>query len=158
MTPQTLLKAGVAAFSLSTPAVGLTAPNASWFVGDWTCAAREGGESFRWRVSNDMPGGWLVGHAEENGEPTSIDVWAYDDSGELGIRLQFSSRGAIIELDSAIAGDDQLELRGEARFRDGRVVPLRERINFLNPDRFAAVWEADEGSGFEVVVDEICEK
>jgi hypothetical protein len=35
---------------------------------------------------------------------------------------------------------------------------LRERIAFVADHHFDAMWEADEGSGWRIVVDETCRK
>lgn len=133
-------------------------PLATTFLGTWTCTPRLGGESFQWRVTNDLQGDWLTGEGIEQGRKTSLDVWAFSPDGQLHTRRQFSPKGALIELDVASRSDNRLQLEGTVRQRDGRSIAVRETIVFVVPQRFDAVWEARDGEAWSIVVDETCQK
>jgi hypothetical protein len=105
-----------------------------------------------------MAGGWLTGEGIEQGRRLSLDVWAYDNQGRLQTRRQFTPTGAVITMDVTERGAEHLRLEGMLTHRDGRSLRLRERIAFVADHHFDAMWEADEGSGWRIVVDETCRK
>jgi hypothetical protein len=108
-------------------------------------------------VARDLAGPWLTGVGIEGGRKLSLDVWAVDPQGRLGLRRQFTERGAVIEMRPSEAADGML-LEGEMRQRDGTEVKLRERVTPMGDESFAAIWEVAEGAGWKIVVDETCER
>ena len=133
-------------------------PEAAWFVGEWACAARDGSGRFTWRVEKRLAGRWLTGEGVEGGQVASLDVWAYDDAGRLGVRRQFSPRNFYLELEVAGVGDMALDLEGRVRRGRAGDAPVRESIRFTSRDSFDAVWQVHQDGAWATVVDEVCRR
>ena len=131
-------------------------PLAGSLLGHWICAPKDGSESFSWIVSEKLPGGWLVGEGVEDGELTSLETWAFNASGQLMERRQFSPAGAFIHLSVVERSSRTIRSSGRRTSRDGEVVAVRHRLHVLDTQHFEATWEANDGSGWRIVADEIC--
>ncbi len=138
------------------PLPSLAEPLAQSLIGKWTCQPKEGGAAFTWIVTDELPGGWLIGEGYEDNSLNSVETWSFNSEGQLMERRQFSSRGAFIQLSVVERGDETLFSSGEAILRDGGSVPVRHSLSIINANQLEAIWEADEGSGWIVVADEIC--
>ncbi|MEM9011409.1 MAG: hypothetical protein AAGE18_09285 [Pseudomonadota bacterium] len=130
-------------------------PPPAFLVGTWTCLPKAGGPSFAWVVTEELPGGWLVGRGYESGVLTSLETWAHDD-GQLHDRRQFSPRGAYIELHVIARTEDTLLSQGRATERDGTTVRLQHRLTRIGDAAFEAVWQVGDGGGWRPVADEVC--
>lgn len=148
-----LIAAGWSLFAMSVAAE----PLASTLVGEWRCQPKEEGvTTFNWVVTDNLPGGWLVGNGYENGDLTSVETWSFNSEGQLIDRRQFSPMGAFIHLSVIERSETTLLSSGTAELRNGESVPIRHRLHKIEADQFEATWEADEGDGWIVVADEVC--
>ncbi len=116
-------------------------PNAETIVGDWRCEQPSAGLEFVWRVSDRLEGRWLVGEVVLNGKPWSIDVWQYDEDGNLGLRRQFTGSTAYIEMTPVSLEGSTLKMEG-VREPDGVNTPLAETITMRSETEFEAQWRA----------------
>lgn len=133
-------------------------PLAQSLIGKWTCQPKEGGAAFTWIVTDNLPGGWLIGEGYEDNSLSSVETWSFNSEGQLMERRQFSSSGAFIQLSVVERGEEALSSSGEATRRDGESVPVRHSLRRIDADQIEATWEADEGKGWIVVADEICRR
>lgn len=142
-----------------TSVVGARAePLAADLLGTWTCVPADGGAAFRWTVTDELPGDWLVGRGFEDGQLTSLEAWAYDNRGRLMERRQFSPRGRFIELTVSDRTEDSLSSSGTALERDGTTFEVGHSLTILDQKRFEAVWQVRRGEQWSVVANEICNR
>jgi hypothetical protein len=138
------------------PLPSLSEPLAQSLIGEWTCQPKNGDAAFTWIVSDNLPGGWLIGEGYENSSLSSVETWSFNSEGQLMERRQFASNGAFIQLSVVERGRETLSSRGELTRRDGEIVPIRHSLRRIDANRIEATWETDEGSGWAIVADEIC--
>ena len=138
------------------PLSSFAEPLAQSLVGEWTCQPKNGDAAFTWIVSDNLPGGWLIGEGYEDNSLSSVETWSFNSEGQLMERRQFASNGAFIQLSAVERGEETLSSRGELTRRDGESVPVRHSLRRIDANRIEATWEADEGSGWTIVADEIC--
>ena len=137
------------------PLPSLSEPLAQSLIGEWTCQPKDGSTAFTWIVSDNLPGGWLIGEGYEDNSLSSVKTWSFNSEGQLMERRQFAANGAFIQLSVVERGEEALSSRGEATRRDGESVPVQHFLRRIYANQIEATWEADEGSGWIVVADEI---
>ena len=137
----------------------LTAPEATQFVGNWTCERPASGMVFTWAVSDRLTSPWLIGEAAMEGEPVAVDIWAVDAEGRLGLRRQFGPNGKIVEVEPVEGDGTSFTLEGVFD-PGGAAIAMAESIRFINNDRFEAQWRYfdKETDAWKVDSDETCTK
>lgn len=146
--------AAIALFSFAT----IAEPLAEALIGRWICAPKDGGPSFAWVVSERLQGGWLVGEGFENGELTSLETWSFNPNGQLMDRRQFSPVGAYIHLSVVERSSQTILSHGQRTTREDDTVDVRHRLHVVDTNTFEATWEANDGSGWVIVADEVCKR
>lgn len=144
--------ATLAEFILLAAAASAGTPEASWFVGEWTCVRPATGLTFEWRVSDRQKGRWLVGEATMDDEAVALDVWAYEEGGALGLRRQFSMSNVIIEMNPSMAKPMTIDLEGVFD-PSGKNIPMQESVRFKNQSEFSAQWRYFDSETNEWIVD-----
>ncbi|MGD1877099.1 MAG: hypothetical protein ACFB13_06315 [Kiloniellaceae bacterium] len=140
------------------------APVAETLVGTWTCTAHEStGEGERdvamtlnYRRSDD----WLVGEIKEDNGAALLDVWL-DGTAEGGAPAELALRrilsyDATIEMEVAEEAPTWVKLEGEMHHILGTTAHVREEIRFTGSEEFRAIWEANSGEGWQLIMDRTC--
>ncbi|MBD2028789.1 hypothetical protein [Leptolyngbya sp. NM1-A1] len=138
------------------PFPSFSEPLAQSLVGEWTCQPKNGDAAFTWVVSDNLPGGWLIGEGYEDNSLSSVETWSFNSEGQLMERRQFASNGAFIQLSVVERSEETLSSHGELTRRDGESIPVQHFLRRINANQIEATWEVDEGSGWIVVADEVC--
>jgi hypothetical protein len=109
-------------------------------------------------VEQRLAGRWLTGEGVEDGRVASLDVWAYNEAGQLGVRRQFSPRSSYIELEVVGVPDMGLDLQGHVQGGPSGDATVRESIRFTSRASFDAVWQLHRDGEWRTIVDETCRR
>jgi len=145
------------------PTRALAEPLAETLIGTWTCQARENsGESnsdVAMTLTYRRSGHFLVGEIVEDNGAALLDVWLDSGSGAAPLSLRrIISYDASIEMELVEEAPSQMKLEGELRHILGTTAQVREVFRFTGTEEFRALWEADSGEGWEVVMDRTCRR
>ncbi|MGF1595078.1 MAG: hypothetical protein ACFCUW_17490 [Kiloniellaceae bacterium] len=164
MRPTTLAAVLLSAFCLQAPGA-TAAPLAETLAGDWSCSVQEttaeGTRDIAMTLAYRRSDAFLVGEIVEDNGAVLLDVWldGWRDGGAAALALRrMISYDATIEMQVAGETADSLRLEGEMRHSLGSTARVREEIRFAGADEFRAVWEADNGDGWELIMDRRCER
>ena len=136
-------------------------PLAETLVGTWTCEARENAEQgatdvamvLTYQRSDDF----MIGEIKEDNGAALVDVWLDDGNTELSLR-RVLSHDATIEMHVVEAAPDWVKLEGEMRHVTGATARVREEYRFIGSEEFRAIWEADSGEGWKLIMDRTCKR
>ncbi len=141
------------------PASALAEPIAETLVGTWTCQAHENageGESdVAMTLTYRRSGHFLVGEIVEDNGAALLDVWLDDSAAPLSLR-RIISYDATIEMNLVEEAPTWMKLEGEMRHILGTTAKVREEFRFTGSEEFRALWEADSGEGWHVIMDRSC--
>lgn len=153
----------LASLAPASPTPAAAEPLAETLVGTWTCQAKESaGENGKtsdiamtlvYRRSDHF----LVGEIVEDNGAALLDVWLDDATAPLVLR-RVVSYDATIEMKLAEEAPTWMKLEGEMRHILGSTAKVREEFRFTGTEEFRAIWEADSGEGWHVILDRICKR
>ncbi|MGF1632185.1 MAG: hypothetical protein ACFCUT_22145 [Kiloniellaceae bacterium] len=138
-------------------AAAQAAPLAETLVGTWICQAKEGESDIAMTLTYRRSDDWLVGEIKENNGAALLDVWLDGGTQDLVLR-RILSYDATIEMDVVEEAPTWVKLEGEMRHVLGSTARVREEIRFTGTEEFHAVWEADSGDGWQLVMDRSCQR
>ncbi|WP_193368181.1 hypothetical protein [Pelagibius marinus] len=145
------------------PARALAEPLAETLVGTWTCQAREnsgaGGNDIAMTLTYRRSGHFLVGEIVEDNGAALLDVWLDSGSGAAPLSLRrVISYDASIEMELVEEAPTWMKLEGEMRHTLGTTAKVREEFRFTGTEEFRALWEADSGEGWKLIMDRTCKR
>ena len=143
--------------AVAAPAQALAEPLAETLVGTWTCRAQEGESDIAMTLTYRRSGHFLVGEIVEDNGAALLDVWLDDSAAPLSLR-RVISYDATIEMNLVEEAPTWMKLAGEMRHVLGTTAKVREEFRFTGSEEFRALWEADSGEGWELVMDRICKR
>lgn len=132
-------------------------PLAETLVGTWTCQVREEGQAIAMTLTYRRSDHFLVGEMIEDNGAALLDVWLDDGTDELVLR-RVISYDATVEMKVAEEAPTWVKLEGEMRHILGTTARVREEIRFTGTEEFTAVWEADSGDGWKLILDRTCRR
>ena len=138
-------------------AAAQAAPLAETMVGTWTCEAKEGGSDIAMTLTYRRSDAFLIGEIKEDNGAALLDVWLDGDTAELVLR-RILSYDASSEMEVIEEAPTWVKLEGEMRHVLGSTAKVREEIRFTGTEEFRAVWEADSGDGWQLVMDRHCRR
>ncbi len=133
------------------------APLAETLVGTWHCSAREGDSDVAMTLSYRRSDDFLVGEIIEDNGAALLDVWLDDGADELVLR-RVISYDATVEMAVVEVAPGRVKLEGEMRHVLGTTSKVREDIRFTGREEFRAIWEADSGDGWELILERTCKR
>ena len=136
------------------------APVAETLVGTWTCTAKEGESDVAMTLTYRRSDDWMVGEIKEDNGAALLDVWL-DGTAENGAPAELALRrilsyDATIEMEVAEEAPTWVKLEGEMHHILGTTAHVREQIRFTGTEEFRAVWEANSGDGWQLIMDRHC--
>jgi hypothetical protein len=140
---------------LAGPGGAAADPLAETLVGNWLCRAQEGESDVAMTLSYRRSDDWLVGEIEEDNGAALLDVWLDDGNTELTLR-RIISYDATIEMALVREAPTWMKLEGMMRHRLGTTTKVREEFRFTGTEEFRAIWEADSGEGWHLIMDRTC--
>lgn len=137
-------------------------PVAETLAGTWTCTATEGssdvGMTLTYRRSDDF----LVGEIIEDNGAALLDVWldgTSPDGGPAPLSLRrIVSYDATIIMKVVEEAPTWVKLEGEMHHILGTTAQVREEFRFTGSEEFRAIWEADSGDGWQLIMDRTCRR
>lgn len=132
-------------------------PLAESLVGSWTCQAQEGGNDIAMTLNYQRSDDFLIGEIKEDNGAALVDIWLDDGTQELVLR-RLVSYDATIEMRVTEEAPTWVKLEGEMRHLLGSTAKVREELRFTGTGEFRAVWEADSGQGWQLVMDRTCRR
>lgn len=132
-------------------------PLAEILVGTWLCEAREGESDIAMTLTYRRSDDFMIGEIKEDNGAALVDVWLDDGNTELTLR-RVISYDATIEMRVAEAALDWVRLEGEMRHITGSTARVREEFRFTGTEEFRALWEADSGEGWSLILDRTCRR
>lgn len=149
------------ALAFAAPTRALAEPLAETLVGTWTCQAREnsgeGNRDVAMTLTYRRSDHFLVGEIVEDNGAALLDAWLDDSSASLSLR-RIISYDATIEMKLVEEAPTGMKLEGEMRHILGTTAKVREVFRFTGTEAFRALWEADNGEGWQVVMDRSCRR
>ena len=133
------------------------APLAETLVGSWTCRTQEGETMIAMTLHYQRSDDFLIGEIKEDNGAALLDVWLDDGTQALVLR-RILSYDATIEMDVVEEAPAWVKLEGDLRHVLGSTAKVREEIRFTGTEEFRAVWEADNGDGWQLVMDRNCKR
>jgi hypothetical protein len=133
------------------------APLAETLVGTWTCQTKEGESDITMALTYRRSDAFLIGEITEDNGAALLDVWLDDGTQALVLR-RILSYDATIEMDVVEEAPAWVKLEGDLRHVLGSTAKVREEIRFTGTEEFRAVWEADNGDGWQLVMDRNCKR
>jgi len=133
------------------------APLAETLVGSWTCRTQEGETTIAMTLDYRRSDDFLIGEIKEDNGAALLDVWLDDGPSELILR-RLVSYDATIEMQVVEEAPTWMALTGEMRHRLGSTAKVREEIRFTGTEEFRAIWEADSGDGWQLILDRTCRR
>ena len=143
--------------SLATALPAQAEPLAETLVGSWTCQAQEGGSGIAMTLHYQRSDDFLIGEIKEDNGAALLDVWLDDGASELILR-RLVSYDATVEMQVVEEAPTWMALAGEMRHRLGSTANVREELRFTGTEEFRAVWEADSGDGWQLILDRTCRR
>jgi hypothetical protein len=134
------------------------APLAETLAGAWTCIAKEGESNVAMTLNYRRSYDWLIGEITEDNGAALLDVWFDDFGGDPLAQRRILSNDATIEMKLIEEAPTWMKLEGELRHILGTTAHVREEIRFTGRDEFRAIWEADNGDGWQLVLDRSCKR
>lgn len=153
----------LAALMPTAPSPAAAEPLAETLVGTWTCQAKEdaGGNETASDVAMTLTyrrsDHFLIGEIVEDNGAALLDVWLDGTTAPLALR-RILSYDATIEMTLAEEAPTWMKLEGEMRHILGSTAKVREEFRFTGTEEFRAIWEADSGDGWKLVMDRICKR
>ncbi|WP_340117114.1 hypothetical protein [Pelagibius sp. 7325] len=140
-------------------------PVAETLVGTWTCTAKEGAQDVAMTLTYRRSDDFLVGEIKEDNGAALLDVWldGSADGGPGGMRAPLSLR-RIVSYDATIImkvveeAPTWVRLEGEMHHVLGTTARVREEFRFTGSEEFRALWEADSGDGWQLIMDRTCRR
>jgi hypothetical protein len=119
-----------------------------YFIGSWRVSARDPSTNevltLAYKVEPSIGGRWLAGSGEASDlSVRARDSWGVDPASGDILRFVFDGSGAYGIVRSRGWEGDRLVLEGEAHSKGGPT-KVRETITRFGPNRFDAVWEAQQ--------------
>lgn len=143
--------------ALCVAAAARAEPLAETLVGSWTCQAKEGGNDIAMTLDYRRSDDFLIGEMKEDNGAALVDIWLDDGPSELVLR-RVISYDATIEMRVVEEAPSWVKLEGELRHRLGNTAKVREELRFTGTEEFRAVWEADSGEGWQLIMDRTCRR
>jgi hypothetical protein len=145
------------------PTRALAEPLAETLTGTWTCQARENsGEAdsdIAMTLTYRRSGHFLVGEIVEDNGAALLDIWLDSGSGAAPLSLRrIISYDATIEMNLVEEAPTWIKLEGEMRHILGSTAKVREVFRFTGTEEFRALWEADSGEGWKLIMDRSCRR
>ena len=132
-------------------------PLAETLVGSWTCQAQEGESDITMTLDYRRSDDFLIGEITEDNGAALVDVWLDDGPSKLILR-RIVSYDATIEMQVVEEAPTWVKLAGEMRHRIGSTAKVREEFRFTGTEEFRAIWEADSGEGWQLILDRSCKR
>lgn len=136
-------------------------PVAETLVGTWTCTAsegaKEGGSDLAMTLTYRRSDDFLVGEIVEDNGAALLDVWLDDGADELVLR-RVISYDATVEMTVIEEAPTWVKLEGDMRHKLGAAARVREEIRFTGTEEFTAIWEANSGDGWKLILDRTCKR
>ena len=151
------LSAGLLSVLCSGAATAQAEPLAESLVGTWTCESKEGENDVAMTLNYQRSDDWLIGEMKEANGAALLDVWLDGATAALALR-RILSYDATIEMDVVEEAPTWVKLEGEMRHVLGSTAKVREEIRFTGTEEFRAVWEADSGEGWQLIMDRSCRR
>lgn len=117
----------------------------------------EGGGDVAMTLTYRRSDDFLVGEIIEDDGAALLDVWLDDGANELVLR-RVISYDATVEMRVAEEAPTWVKLEGEMRHILGTTARVREEFRFTGTEEFTAVWEADSGEGWKLILDRTCRR
>jgi hypothetical protein len=137
-------------------------PVAETLVGTWTCTAKEGEQDIAMTLTYWRSDDFLVGEIKEDKGAALLDVWLDDNSqadGTAPLSLRrIVSYDATIIMKVVEEAPTWVKLEGELHHTLGTTAQVREELRFNGTEEFRAVWEADSGDGWQLIMDRTCRR
>lgn len=133
------------------------APLAETLVGTWTCQTKEGESDITMALTYRRSDAFLIGEITEDNGAALLDVWLDEGPNALVLR-RILSYDATIEMEVVEEAPTWVKLEGEMRHVLGSSAKVREEIRFNGTEAFHAVWEADSGDGWELILERNCKR
>jgi hypothetical protein len=149
------LLAAAAIGAVATPAGAV--PLAETLVGTWVCEVKEGESDIAMTLTYRRSDDFMIGEIKEDNGAALVDVWLDDGNTELSLR-RVISYDATIEMHLAEAAPTWMRLEGEMRHITGSTAQVREEFRFTGTEEFRAIWEADSGEGWNLILDRTCRR
>jgi len=151
------LSAGLLSVLCSGAATAQAEPLAESLVGTWTCESKEGENDVAMTLNYQRSDDWLIGEMKEANGAALLDVWLDEGPNALVLR-RILSYDATIEMEVVEEAPTWVKLEGEMRHVLGSSAKVREEIRFNGTEAFHAVWEADSGDGWELILERNCKR
>lgn len=132
-------------------------PVAETLVGTWICQVKEGESDIAMTLTYRRSDDFMIGEIKEDNGAALVDVWLDDGNAVLSLR-RVISYDATIEMHVAEAAPDWVRLEGEMRHRTGSTAHVREELRFTGTEEFRAIWEADSGEGWKLILNRTCRR
>ncbi len=142
------------------------APVAETLAGTWTCTAQEsmgeGAQDIAMTLTYRRSDDFLIGEIKEDNGAALLDVWL-DGTGPDGGKATLSLR-RIVSYDATIVMEvveeapTWVKLEGEMQHILGTTARVREELRFTGSEEFRALWEADSGEGWQLIMDRTCRR
>jgi hypothetical protein len=134
------------------------APLAETLVGSWTCQAQEGGSDIVMTLHYQRSDDFLIGEMKEDNGAALLDVWLDgSDGGKAPLSLRrIVSYDATIIMEVVEEAPTWVKLEGEMHHILGTTAQVREEFRFTGTEEFRALWEADSGDGWQLIMDRTC--
>ena len=141
-------------------------PVAETLVGTWICQAKdntgEGGQDVTMTLTYRRSDDFLVGEIKEENGAALLDVWLNGtgpDTGKAPLVLRrIVSYDATIIMKVVEEAPTWVKLEGEMHHILGTTAHVREELRFNGTEEFRALWEADSGDGWELIMDRSCRR
>ena len=139
-------------------------PVAETLVGTWTCTAQEsmgeGAQDIAMTMTYHRSDDFLVGEIKEDNGAALLDVWLNGtgpDTGQAPLSLRrIVSYDATILMKVVEEAPTWVRLEGEMHHILGATAQVREEFRFTGSEEFRAIWEADSGDGWQLIMDRTC--
>jgi len=137
-------------------------PVAETLLGTWTCTAQEGTQDIAMTLTYRRSDDFLVGEIQEDNGAALLDVWLADNSqadGTAALSLRrIVSYDATILMQVVEEAPSWVKLEGEMHHILGSTAEVREEFRFTGSEEFRALWEADSGDGWQLIMDRTCKR
>jgi len=136
-------------------------PVAETLVGTWTCTAREGAQDIAMTLTYRRSDDFLVGEIKEDNGAALLDVWLNGSADGMQAPLtlrRIVSYDATIIMKVVEEAPTWVRLEGEMHHILGTTAQVREEFRFTGSEEFRALWEADSGDGWQVIMDRTCRR